>query len=504
VIFLNNADNSASLLNSAQEAEFERYIQSGGGYVGIHAASDAEYSWGWYTRLVGGIFNGHPEEHQEADLTVVDATHLSTKGMPAHFRKKEEWYNFKKLNKDVKVLITVDENSYKGGTNGNLHPISWYHDYDGGRAFYTAFGHRPENFSDPLIINHILGGIKYAIGENAKLNYAKAKTPKVPEQDRFVKKTLVQGTFYEPIEMAILPNLDILIIQRRGEILRYSNKTSDVKQVGFLEAYHQTSVPGINAEEGILGLTLDPDFKNNNYVYIFYSPIDTSVNRLSRFVYKNDTIDKRTEKVILQFYSQRQICCHTGGSLAFGRDNMLYLSTGDNSTPFDEPKNPYANHGYAPLDDRPGHEQYDARRSAGNPADLRGKIIRIHIKPDGTYEIPQGNLFPPNEAKARPEIYVMGNRNPYRISIDKHTGFLYWGEVGPDANNDSLDTRGPRGYDEVNQARKAGYFGWPLFVGNNYPYHEHNYATNENSPPVDPARPINASRNNSGLQQLPP
>ena len=70
----------------------------------------------------------------------------------------------------------------------------------------------------------------------------------------------------------------------------------------------------------------------------------------------------------------------------------------------------------------------------------------------------------------RPEIYVQGNRNPYRISVDQKNSFLYWGEVGPDANNDSLDTRGPRGYDEVNQARKAGYFGWPLFVGNNYPY----------------------------------
>ncbi len=151
--------------------------------------------------------------------------------------------------------------------------------------------------------------------------------------------------------------------------------------------------------------------------------------------------------------------------------NLLYLSAGDNSTPFDEPKRTYVNNGYAPLNDYPGHVQYDARRSAGNTNDLRGKIMRIQVKDDGTYEIPEGNLFPKGTDKTRPEIYVMGNRNPYRISVDQKNSYLYWGEVGPDANADSFATRGPRGYDEVNQARKAGFFGWPFFVGNNYPYH---------------------------------
>src|SRR5690606_13324390 len=128
------------------------------------------------------------------------------------------------------------------------------------------------------------------------------------------------------------------------------------------------------------------------------------------------------------------------------------------------------NHGFAPLDGRPGFEQYDARRSSGNSNDLRGKILRYKVLPDGTYDIPDGNLFVEGQEITRPVIFVMGNRNPYRISVDQKTNFLYWGEVGPDANNDSLATRGPRGYDEVNQAREAGFFGWPLFVGNNYPY----------------------------------
>lgn len=499
VIFLNTTED---VLDNNQEVAFERYIQSGGGFVGVHAAADTEYDWMWYGRLVGAYFNGHPEQ-QEAVINVVDANNAATKHLPKQWRRKDEWYNFKKIDSGLHVLLTIDESSYKGGTNGANHPMAWYHAYDGGRAFYTELGHTEESYADPLYLKHLLAGIQYAIGDNKKLNYSNAKTPEIPEENRFVKTVLNQGNFYEPTEMAILPNLDILIAQRRGELMLYSDKTRQVKQVGFLNVYYQTHTPGVNAEEGILGLTSDPDYKNNHFIYVFYSPADTSVNRLSRFEFKGDTLDTHTEKVILQFYSQREICCHTGGSIAFGNDRMLYLSTGDNSTPFDEPKNPYANHGYAPLDDRPGHEQYDARRSAGNSNDLRGKTIRIRIKEDGTYEIPKGNLFEDGK-QGRPEIYTMGHRNPYRLTVDKHTNFLYWGEVGPDANDDSLDTRGPRGYDEVNQARRAGFYGWPLIIGNNYPYHVHDYATGKNGPAFDPAKPVNNSRNNTGLQDLPP
>src|SRR5690606_3021338 len=261
-------------------------------------------------------------------------------------------------------------------------------------------------------------------------------------------------------------------------LMLYKHESDTLEQVGFLDVYHQSGVPKVNAEEGFMGLALDPDYENNKFIYAFYSPIDTSVNRLSRFVFDNGKLDKASEKVVLQFYSQRKICCHTGGSIAFGPNGLLYLSAGDNSTPFNQPTT-YKNDGFSPRDGRPGFEQYDARRSAGNTNDLRGKILRIKVKPDGSYEIPEGNLFPEGTAKTRPEIYVMGNRNPYRISVDQKTGYLYWGEVGPDANNDSLDTRGPRGYDEINQARKAGFFGWPFFVGDNYAYRAYDYATGQ-------------------------
>ena len=133
--------------------------------MGIHAATDTEYDWGWYGRMVGAQFASHPAT-QEAKLTVVDKSHIATKHLPDTWTRTDEWYNFNKLSNDVKVLIKIDEKSYNGGTNGDNHPMAWYHDYDGGRAFYTELGHTDESYADSLYLQHILGGIQYAIGEN--------------------------------------------------------------------------------------------------------------------------------------------------------------------------------------------------------------------------------------------------------------------------------------------------------------------------------------------------
>jgi cytochrome c len=500
-------------LNNYQQADLERYIQSGGGFVGIHAAADAEYDWHWYGRMVGGYFSHHNVGTPKATLNVVDKDNIATKMLPAQWVRNDEYYHYKSVAKDLHVLIKLDESSltYKPSDERfkmGDHPIAWYHDFEGGRVFYTGLGHTNESYSDPLFLQHILGGIKYAIGKNAPLNYAKARTLRVPEENRFIKTQLVSGTFFEPTEMTILPNLDVLVIQRRGEIMLYNHLTKKVKQVGFIKAYYHTLYnKSVNAEEGVLGLQADPDFKTNHYIYIYYSPADTSVNQLSRFTFVNGKVDSKSEKIILRVKTMREICCHTGGSIAFGKDHILFVSQGDNTTPFDEPNLPKGapnTYSYSPLDDRPGHEQYDDRRGSGNTNDLRGKIMRIKINPDATYSIPEGNLFPKGMAKTRPEIYIMGDRNPYRITVDKKNGFLYWGEVGPDANNDSLATHGPRGYDEINQARKAGNFGYPYFVGNNYPYREYDYATGKVGAAFDPLHVVNNSRNNTGLVDLPP
>ncbi|MEM6800587.1 MAG: ThuA domain-containing protein [Bacteroidota bacterium] len=502
VIFLNTTGN---VLGPKEEAAFERYIQAGGGFVGVHSASDTEYSWGWYGKMVGAYFQSHPRT-QEAKFLIRDKHFGATKFFQkSSWTRTDELYNFKKLNPNVKVLLSVDETSYEGGENGENHPMSWYHDYDGGRAFYTALGHTKDSYTEESFLKHLLGGIKYAIGENLALDYSKARSQIPPDADRFTKVPLSQGKFNEPTEMAVLPNFDVLIAERRGRLWWYNNESKEMKEVAQLDVYFKAEAEGVNAEEGFMGLQKDPNYAQNHWIYAFYSPAgDEWVNRLSRFKFKDGVLDRESEQVILDVASDRNICCHTAGSIAFGPGGLLYLSTGDNSTPFDEKGAPYVNNGYAPLNDEPGKKQYDARRSSGNTNDLRGKILRIKVNEDGSYDIPQGNLFPPGTDKTRPEIFTMGHRNPYRISVDPKKGYVYWGDVGPDSRTDSLDKRGPRGYDEMNQAKKAGNFGWPLFVADNKPYFDYDYSNGTSGMRFDPEKPINDSRNNTGLRELPP
>ncbi len=506
VIFLNTTGN---VLNHVQQADFKRYIQSGGGYVGVHAASDCEYHWPWYGQLVGAYFDDHPRP-QEAKLVIHKDSHFPvTDSLPQPWKRKDEWYNFRKMPKDVNVLVSIDENSYEGGTNGAEHPMVWYHHFDGGRSFYMELGHTPESYSEKPFLQLLWAGIKYAIGDNLKLDYSKATQLKVPDEGRF-SKNFLGGGLNEPTELTVLPDLSVLIAERKGGLMYYNAKTKEIKQVAHLDVYHHTlHTEGVNVEMGFMGLQADPNYKKNHWVYAYYSPVDTSVDRLSRFKFWNGKFDLESEQVILEVHTRREICCHTGGSIAFDSSDNLYLSVGDNTTPFDEkdPETgkafPINTHGFAPLDDRPGFAHYDDRRAAGNSNDLRGKILRIHVNKDGSYSIPDGNLFPKDKPKTRPEIYVMGDRNPYRISVDQHTGYLYWGEVGPDAAHDSLKTRGPRGYDEINQAKKAGNFGWPYFIGDNIAYHLYDYATGTSGAVFDPNNVVNNSRNNTGIKVLP-
>ncbi|PWJ57462.1 cytochrome c [Dyadobacter jejuensis] len=496
VVFLNTTGN---VLDDQQQEAFERYIQAGGGYVGIHAATDTEYDWPWYNKLSGAYFASHPGNPnvQTGEAYVVDDQHPSMKDFPKKWTIKDEFYDFKDFNNEVNVLVKIDEKSYKDGKMGADHPMSWYHAYDGGKAFYTNFGHENATFVNPVFVSHLKGGLQYVLATS--LDYSKAR----PEENRFVKEVLV-SKLDEPTELVVLDDHRVLFTERKGKVKLYNPKTKTVKLVGEVPVYSQQ-------EYGLMGLNIDPNFKTNQLVYMYYSPPSTEADtaqHLSRFKYDSvkDTLLLSTEEVMLTVPVKRTDCCHTGGSIAWDAQGNLYLSTGDDV-------NPFKSNGFGPIDERPGREGWDGQHSSANTMDLRGKILRIKPRygdrranmPGGTnlYDIPNGNLFAPGTEKTRPEIYIMGNRNPYRISVDQRTGYLYWGEVGPDASNDD-PKRGPRGYDEVNQARKAGNFGYPMFVADNKAYVDYNFETEVSGKPFDPAAPVNDSPHNTGIKNLPP
>lgn len=487
---------TGNVLSEPQQIAFERYIQAGGGFMGVHAAADTEYDWPWYGKLVGGYFTNHPGKNvsnvQNGKFIIKDRTHISTNFMPETLEHTDEFYSFKNFNPDVKVLFTVDENSYKEGTMGDFHPMAWYHEFDGGRAFYTNWGHTNETFSEEIALKHFWGGLQWAAAGSA-LDYSKVKSQLPPEENRYIR-TVLTDKLDEPTELAVLDNGKVLFTERKGLMKMYDPKKKSVKVVADLNVF-------TGNEYGLMGLNIDPKYNQNHWIYAYYSPARGSsdtLQHLSRFVYDElkDTLVMSSEKVVLRVPVKRTGCCHTGGSIDWDAQGNLYLSTGDDTNPFDS-------QGFSPSDNREGRSGWDARFTSSNTNDLRGKILRIKPQDDGTYTIPEGNLFPKGTENARPEIYVMGNRNPYRISVDKRTGFLYWGEVGPDAGENS-DKYGPRGHDEMNQARKAGYFGWPLFVGDNKAYNQRDFKKDSTWAKFDPLHPINDSPHNTGLRELPP
>jgi type 1 glutamine amidotransferase len=161
VIFLST---TGDVLDDRQQAAFERYIQAGGGFVGVHSASDTEYGWPWYNKLVGRMFETHPAI-QTAVLKVEDRNFPGMDRFATRSLVTEEWYEFGPARSDqLKTLLTVDESTYKPGKGmmGKFHPISWYQHYDNGRSFYTALGHLPATYSDAVFVHHLYGGIYWA------------------------------------------------------------------------------------------------------------------------------------------------------------------------------------------------------------------------------------------------------------------------------------------------------------------------------------------------------
>ncbi|MGP3990550.1 PQQ-dependent sugar dehydrogenase [Streptomyces sp. 3N207] len=340
---------------------------------------------------------------------------------------------------------------------------------------------------------------------------AAADRPEKPQAEtEFQQVTLAKGVAEtgEPMTMAVLPDRSVLHTAREGT-LRLTDAKGNTKVAGELDVYSHD-------EEGLQGVGVDPHFTKNRFVYLYYAPPlntpegdapDTGtaadfkkfdgVNRLSRFVLKKDgTLDKGSEKKVLDVPANRGTCCHVGGDIAFDSKGNLLLSTGDDS-------NPFQSDGFTPIDERAERNPaFDAQRSAGNTNDLRGKLLRIKVGNDGSYKIPKGNLFAPGTGKTRPEIYAMGFRNPFRMTVDKKTDTVYLGDYGPDAGA-ADPKRGPSGQVEFARITGPGNYGWPYCVGKNDAYVDYDFASGASGEKFDCAAPKNTSPRNTGLTKLP-
>ena len=316
--------------------------------------------------------------------------------------------------------------------------------------------------------------------------------PVPPDENRFTTSVLsLPGTLDEPMAFTFLNEWELLVAERKGGLKAFNVESRQMRQVAHVPVntkYVNKEGRSREAEEGLVGIVAHPGYETNHWIFLLYADPDEPRHVLARFEYYRDSLYESTKKIVLEYPVQRQECCHTGGGMVFDGDGNLYITTGNNTV------NPPQ--GTSNLDERPGHENSDDQRTGGNTNDLRGKILRLHPEDDGTYTIPEGNLFPADLEGARPEIYTMGHRNPWRVSVDSKTGYIYWGEVGPDAAEDT--DAGPRGYDEFNQAKGPGFFGWPYFIADNKPYVDSLGRT------FNAQEPVNHSPNNTGLEELPP
>lgn len=337
-----------------------------------------------------------------------------------------------------------------------------------------------------------------------------------PPDSEFEKVTLNDSPG-EPMDLAVLPDGRVLHATRAGQLRLHDPATGLNMVAAELDVYSHD-------EEGLQNVALDPNFEKTKWVYLYYSPrLDTPVDdpvtpvnegdapewgtpadfapyqgviRLSRFKWRKDTLDLKSEQKIIDVPVDRGICCHVGGDIVFDNAGNLILSTGDDT-------NPFQSDGYTPIDERPfRNPAFDAQRTAGNTNDLRGQLLRITPGKQGGYTIPEGNLFPEGMPGTRPEIYVMGLRNPFRIEVDRTTDVLYVGDYSPDNRFDD-PTRGPAGKGKWAVVREAGNYGWPYCATAELPYVDFDFATGESGETFDCSAPVNESPHNTGRRSLP-
>ena len=365
----------------------------------------------------------------------------------------------------------------------------------------------------------VMAGALLSVPATANAHEGHEPTPDAPQTAEFQKVTL-NDTPGEPIDLAVLPDGRVMHTTRGGQVWINDPDNGLNTLAAELDVYEHD-------EEGLQSIAIDPNFngRGNSWVYLYYAPpLDTPVDdpatpdvnegdapltgtpedfepfegytQLSRFQLRGDTLDLSTEQRIIEVPATRGICCHVGGDIVFDSDDNLYLSTGDDS-------NPFASGGYTPIDERTDRNPaYDAQRTSANTNDLRGKVLRIKVNRDGSYSVPRGNLFRPGTEGARPEIFLMGLRNPFRIEIDQETDALYVADYSPDARV-ADPGRGPDGTGKWFATTRAGNHGWPYCVTPELPYVDYDFATNTSGEPFDCAAPVNESPHNTGLRELP-
>ncbi|MFF2330572.1 MULTISPECIES: ThuA domain-containing protein [unclassified Streptomyces] len=485
----NSTPEKGDLLNADERAALQKYVRAGGGWVGLHAASASERDWDWYEGLVGAVFDQHPAV-QTGRIKVLDHAHPSTKGLPDLWERTEEWYNWR--TNPTSAVHTLAQIKVRDGVTGLDegvdHPWSWCQNYDGGRSWFTAGGHASSAFQEEGFVRHLLGGIEWAAG-------AKPGDCTATRTGSFQRTALATSDLADPFELAVAPDRRVFFAQRTGKVKVIDQQTMKVSTaLDFAYTPEMTS-----QSDGLLGLALDPGFADNNWLYLLHSDKTEKQLDLSRFTVTGNTIDPASEKRLLTIPTWRgegRANSHMAGSLTFDKAGHLYAATGDNTDPF-------ASDGFAPIDEGEGRRAWDAQGTAGNTNDLRGKVLRITPQDDGTYTVPEGNLFAPGTEKTRPEIYAMGMRNPFRITTDPLSGALLVGDYGPDAKAEVAD-RGPEGTVEYTRITKAGNFGWPYCIGDNTPFNDYDFTAKKSGPKFDCAALVNDSPNNTGLRELPP
>jgi PKD repeat protein/type 1 glutamine amidotransferase len=489
----------------AEKASLERWMAAGGGIAAVHNALDMRGNYAWWDNMVGSLMPGHAptgtDPGQPGVVRVEDHAHPSTDHLTeGRWSRGDEWYNFSNnVRGTAHILATMDETTYGGGNMGYDHPISWCKPYEGGRFWGTAMGHFPSHFDEPKLLEHLIGGVKYAAG-------LEAGDCGGTVWSNFERVPLDQNTS-APYAIDIADDGRVFYTELvRGQIRMYDPATQSVTTVLEVPVY-------AGGEDGLLGIALDPGFTQNGHIFVYRSPASANdsdpanfFSVVSRFTMAGGVVDPASEKEIIEIPARRlpDEPGHTGGGLDFDAQGNLYIGIGDDVNPHSEPSG-----GYAPLSERDG-TFHDARATSANTNDLRGKLLRITPAADGNgYTIPQGNLF--DEAadtndKTLPEIYAMGFRNPFRFSVDQETGWISMADYSPDNNTDAPATRGPAGVAEWNLIKSPGNYGWPLCMGANEPFRDVDYRTN----PVtvgaffDCANPVNDSVRNTGLTNLPP